>query len=206
MGMLRRPIICCVPLALMLAAQAPTAAWGLLELKFATAPALPSLPTITLNASAQTPTTAMTNFAVEDTRLTKSGWNVTVEGQSGAGRSPVFAQYCPKAKCGAEAEGYIPSGRTLVADSLTLNSIGAKFTGGLGTAPTLQCATGCALDSTTPVKIASDATGPLAGEGTWTTSGFASTSLALAVPTTLRALPSEEIYRANVLWTLSTGP
>jgi hypothetical protein len=56
------------------------------------------------------------------------------------------------------------------------------------------------------MKIASDATGVLAGEGTWTTSGFASTSLALAAPTTLRALPSEEIYRVNVLWTLSTGP
>jgi hypothetical protein len=206
MGMLRRPIICCVPLALILTLQAPATAWGLLELKFATAPALPSLPTVTLNASAQTPTTAMTNFAVEDTRLTKSGWNLTVEGQSGAGRSPVFAQDCPKAKCGAEAEGYIAGGRTLAADSLTLNSTGAKFTGGLGTAPTLQCATGCGIDSPIPVKIASDATGALAGEGTWTTSGFASTSLALTVPTTLRALPSEEIYRVNVLWTLSTGP
>jgi hypothetical protein len=54
--------------------------------------------------------------------------------------------------------------------------------------------------------VASDASGVLTGEGTWTTSDFSSSSLALALPTTLRALPSEEVYRVNVLWTLSTGP
>jgi hypothetical protein len=56
------------------------------------------------------------------------------------------------------------------------------------------------------VKLASDATGLLAGEGVWGASGFSASSLALAAPTTLRALPNEEIYRVNVLWTLSTGP
>jgi hypothetical protein len=44
------------------------------------------------------------------------------------------------------------------------------------------------------------------GEETWTTSGFSPTSLTLAVPTTLFALASEEVYRVNILWTLSTGP
>jgi hypothetical protein len=87
-----------------------------------------------------------------------------------------------------------------------LNSSGAAFTGGLGVAPTLECASGCALDRASPVKIASDATGLLAGEGIWTAGGFSPSSLSLAVPTTLRALPNEEIYRVNVLWTLSTGP
>jgi hypothetical protein len=202
----RRLILPCLLLAIMLGLSTPTLAWGLLELKFVTAPALPSLPAVTLNAAAQTTTTTMTNFSVEDLRLTKAGWNITVEGQSGAGKSPVFAQYCPKAKCGSQAEGYVSGGRTLASGSLTLNSTGAQFTGGLGTAPSLTCPAGCAIDSGAPVKVASDPSGQLLGEGTWTTSGFSTSSLALAVPTTLRTLPNEETYRVNALWTLSTGP
>ena len=42
--------------------------------------------------------------------------------------------------------------------------------------------------------------------GTWLTSGFGASSLALSTPTTIKALPNEEVYRVNVLWTLSTGP
>ena len=83
---------------------------------------------------------------------------------------------------------------------------GRRVHGGLGTAPSLTCPTGCAIDSAAPVKVASEPSGQLLGEGTWTTSGFSTSSLALAVPTTLRALPNEETYRVNVLWTLSTGP
>ncbi len=55
------------------------------------------------------------------------------------------------------------------------------------------------------MKIVSAATGG-AGEGTWTTSGFSASSLTVAIPTTLRALANEEVYRVNVLWTLSSGP
>src|SRR5262245_27364003 len=196
----------CVLAAWAAGLAAPAEAPALLELRFTAAPALPTLPALSLNAKPQTLTTAMTGFAVEDTRLTKAGWNLTAQGQSGSGRSPVFAQYCPKTKCGADNEGYVPGGRALAAGSLSLNSGGASFTGGLGTAPTLQCAATCPLDAAAPVKIASDATGLLAGEGVRPAGGFAATSLALAARTTLRALPSEEIYRVNVLWTLSTGP
>ena len=173
--------------------------------EFGTAPKLPTLTGVTLNAKSQTVDTSMTNFSVTDTRGTKSGWNVTVMGQSGTGKSAVFAQYCPKALCGSDAEGYVASGQKMAAGSLTLNSTGAKFTSLTGTAPTLQCSTACKVDSATAVKIASAATGG-AGEGTWTTTGFTTTSLALAVPTTLRALKNEEVYRVNILWTLTTGP
>jgi hypothetical protein len=173
--------------------------------EFGTAPKLPTLTSVTLNGKAQTVNTTMTSFSVIDTRGTKSGWNVTVVGQSGTGKSAVLAQYCPKAKCGTDAEGYIAAGHKLAASSLSLNSTGAKFAGGTGAAPTLQCATGCSLDSASAVKIASAATGG-AGESTWTASGFSATSLALSAPTTLRALPSEEVYRVNLLWTLATGP
>jgi hypothetical protein len=187
----------------LLALGLPDIAWG--PLTFTTVPALPTLATVTLNAKAQTVNTAMTNFSVSDTTGTKLGWNVTVIGQSGAGKSAVFAQNCPKLKCGAQAEGYVAGGLKLAANSLKLNSTGAKFSGGTGAAPTLQCAASCNVDSAAAVKIASAATGG-AGESTWTTSGFSATSLALSAPTTLRALPAEQVYRVNLLWTLATGP
>ena len=42
--------------------------------------------------------------SVVDATGTGSGWNLTVEGQSGTGKSPVFAQYCPNTKCGSDPE------------------------------------------------------------------------------------------------------
>jgi hypothetical protein len=192
--------------ASLILAPPTSAVLGLLELRFSLPPALPPLPSVALNGAPQTVSTAMTPFAIEDTRLLKFGWNVTAQGLLGTGRSPVFAQYCPAAKCGSDAEGYVPGGQSLPPGSLTLNSAGASFGGGGGTAPTLQCATGCQLDSAAPTKIASGVNGLTAPEGNWTTSGLSSTSLSLAVPPTLRALPSGEVYRVDVLWTLSTGP
>jgi WxL domain surface cell wall-binding len=177
------------------------------SLAFSTTPALPTLSSVTLNGGAQTTNTTMTNFGVSDATGSGSGWNVTVEGQSGTGKSAVFAQYCPKAKCGAENEGYIASGATLPANSLTLNSTGASFSGqngSTGTAPTLQCSSACNVDHASGVKIASAAVS--AGLGTWLTGSFSGTSLALSTPSTLKVLPSEEVYRVNLLWTLGTGP
>jgi hypothetical protein len=173
--------------------------------EFVTAPKLPTLSAATLNGKAQTVNTTMTSFSVIDTRGTKSGWNITVAGQSGVGKSAVFAQYCGKAKCGTDAEGYVAGGQKLAANVLTLNSTGAKFAGGTGTAPTLLCSTACKVDTSPAVKIASAATGG-AGESTWTASGFSASSLALAAPTTLTVLKNEEVYRVNILWTLATGP
>jgi hypothetical protein len=183
----------------------PATASGVGELKFAATPALPALTAVTLTAKSATVNTTMTNISVADTRGTKLGWNITLAGQAGTGKSAVFAQYCPKAKCGANAEGYLASGAKMAANSLKLNSTGAKFAGGTGAAPTLQCSTACNVDSASAVKIVSAATGG-AGEGTWTSSGFSATSLALAVPSTLKALASEEVYRVNILWTLASGP
>ena len=101
----------------------------------------------------------------------------------------------------------VPSGATLAANSLTVNSTGASFAaqnGSTGTAPTLQCSTACNVDSASAVKIASAALN--AGMGTWLTTGFSATSLSLATPSTLKALSNGEVYRVNLLWTLSTGP
>jgi hypothetical protein len=177
-------------------------------LTFSTAPTMPTLSSITLNGSAQTTTTTMTNFGVADATGTGSGWNVTVAGQSGTGKSAVFAQYCPTATCGSDTgPGYVASGATLAANSLTLGSTSASFTGQsgtTGTAPTLQCSTACNVDSATGVKLASAALN--AGMGTWLTGSFSASSLSLATPSTLKALSGGEVYRVNLLWTLSTGP
>jgi hypothetical protein len=183
-----------------LAVLLPTNAPGL---SFSTAPALPALPTVTLNAKAQISTTQMTNFAVNDTL--GSGWNITVAGNTAAGDSPVFAQYCPNAGgCATDAFGYIPAGKTLPPDSLTLNTTGASFTTLLGGTATFTCNTVCDIDTTTPSKIATETTGAITA--TWTSTGFSTTSLALSTATTLKTLPVAEVYRLNVIWTLNTGP
>ena len=174
-------------------------------LKFGTAPALPALPAVTLKAEAQTSTATMSNFTVEEAAKEAGGWNVTVAGRSGVGKSAVFARYCPKATCGGDTEGYVAGGATLAANSLTLNTTGASFTGGSGSAPELKCAVSCKVDSASAVKVASKATGGTGGS-TWKTSGFSAASLTLSTPSTLKALPAEEIYRVNILWTLATGP
>ena len=177
------------------------------SLSFSTTPVMPTLSSITLNGSAQTTNSTMTNFGIADATGSGSGWNTTVAGQAGAGKSVVFKQYCPTATCGADPEGYVAGGATLAANSLTLNSTGASFAaqgGTTGTAPTLQCSTACNVDSASAVKIASAAVS--AGMGTWLTTGFSATSLALSTPSTLKALSNGEVYRVNLLWTLGTGP
>jgi hypothetical protein len=177
------------------------------SLSFSTTPVMPTLTSITLNGSAQTTNTTMTNFGIADATGSGSGWNTTVAGQAGVGKSAVFKQYCPTATCGADPEGYVTGGATLAANSLTLNSTGASFaaqSGTTGTAPTLQCSSACNVDSASAVKIASAAVS--AGMGTWLTTGFSATSLALSTPSTLKALSNGEVYRVNLLWTLGTGP
>jgi WxL domain surface cell wall-binding len=176
-------------------------------LSFSTVPALPVLTTITLDGQAQTTHTTMTGFGVADATGSGAGWNATVQGQTGTGHSAVFAQYCPLSKCGATSEGYVSGGSTLAADSLALSSTGASFAGQggtTGTAPALVCSAGCAVDSATPVKIASATAGT--GMGTWLAGEFGVNSLSLSTPSSLTLLPTSEIYRVNLLWTLSTGP
>jgi hypothetical protein len=177
------------------------------SLSFSTAPAMPTLPGVTIKGEAQTANATMTNFGVADATGSGSGWNVTVAGQSGSEKSAVFARYCPNTNCGTDIKGYPGGGATLPANSLTLNSTGASFgaeKGSTGTGPTLQCSSACNVDSAAAVKIASAALA--AGMGTWKTAGWSATSLALATPSTLKALPAEEVYRVNLLWTLTTGP
>jgi hypothetical protein len=180
-------------------------------LSFVTAPNLAgvSLGNTTLNGQAQTVNATMPNYTVNDATGGALGWNVTVVGNTGAGLSPVFAQYCPNATCSTDVgPGYIGSGATLPANSLTLNSTSASFTP-VGTttnvnAPTNSCNSVCNVDTAAAVKVASAAL--LGGMGQWATTGFTGTSLALTIPTTAKTLKTNEVYRVDELWTLNTGP
>jgi hypothetical protein len=126
-----------------------------------------------------------------------------VQGNANAGKSAVFKEYCPGGACGSV--GYVSGGRTLPANSLTLSSTGASWTGGTGSAPTFNCASSCSIDAASAQKIASAASGT-AGTGLWSTTGFSASSLSLATPTTLRVLPNNEQYNLDLVWTLNSGP
>jgi hypothetical protein len=172
------------------------------------APALPSLGTIALNGRSQTKNATMSGFGVIDSPgSSDQGWNVTVVGDSSAGKSKVFKEYCPTASCGGghSGPGYIGGGFTLAANSLTLNTSTGSWSGGSGAAPSFSCNSGsCAIDAATPTKIASAPVG--GGTALWTAAGFGSSSLRLATATTMRALTSGEQYHLDVVWTLNSGP
>jgi hypothetical protein len=180
------------------------------SLAFTTAPDVPNLPGLTLNGQAQTLNAQMNNFGVDDATGAGAGWNVTVNGDPAGGKSAVFKQYCTQAGgCGADPLGYVTGGFTLAANTVTLTSTGAGFSaqnGTTGTAPTHQCGSGCFVDapSGSPVKIVSAASG--AGMGTYLTTGYSATSVAASAPSTINALPANEVYRVDLLWTLGSGP
>ena len=177
-------------------------------LSFSTSPDVPNLPALTLNGQAQTLNAQMNNYAIADATGSGAGWNVTVNGDASGGKSAVFKQYCPNATCGSDSgPGYVTSGATLGANSLTLNSTSATFSalnGTTGTAPTHSCNAGCFVDAAAPVKTVSAAIG--AGMGTYQTSGYTATSLALTAPTTIKALQTNEYYKLDLVWTLNSGP
>jgi hypothetical protein len=179
-------------------------------LSLGTSPDVPNFSALTLNGQAQTLTGQMNNFSAIDATGSATGWNVTVSGDNGSGKSQVFKEYCPNATCGSNSgPGYISGGATLAANSLTLDSTGASFSalsGTTGTGPTHQCNSGCFVDTpaASPVKIVSAAA--LAGMGTFQTTGYGASSLSLSTPTTVRALQSNEVYRVDLVWTLNSGP
>ncbi len=177
-------------------------------LSFGTAPDVPNLSALTLNGQAQTVNAQMNNYSVVDATGSGAGWNVTVNGDASANHSAVFKQYCPNATCGTDSgPGYVTGGATLAANSLTLSSTGAGFSaqnGTTGTAPTHQCSSPCNVDSASAVRTVSAASG--AGMGTYLTTGYGASSLALSAPTTIKALQTNEVYRLDLVWSLNSGP
>jgi hypothetical protein len=171
---------------------------------FTTAPALPTLTGVTLNGQSQSTPTIWPNAMKITSSGTNTGWNVTVNSTAAGGRSSVFKQYCPNTTCGTDSgPGYVTGGFTLPADSLTMNTSGAGWTTS-GTKPAYQCSVSpfCKIDQTTATKVVSASTS--VALGTWTGSG--STILTLATPASLRKLQTSEVYRVDVVWTLSSGP
>ena len=171
---------------------------------FTTAPALPNLTGVTLNGQSQSTFTIWSNAMKVTSSGTNTGWNVTVNSTAAGGKSAVFKQYCPNTTCGTDSgPGYIAGGFTLPADSLTMNTSGASWTSA-APRPTYQCSVSpfCKIDQTTATKVVSASTS--VALGTWTGSG--STILTLATPASLRKLQTNEVYRVDVVWTLSSGP
>jgi hypothetical protein len=54
------------------------------------------------------------------------------------------------------------------------------------------------------VKVISAATS--AGMGTFQTSGYTASSLSLATPSNTSVLPTNEVYKVNLVWSLNSGP
>ena len=171
---------------------------------FTTAPTLPTLSGVTLNGQTQSTITLWTNAMKITSSGTNNGWNVTVNSNAAGGKSAVFKQYCPNATCGTDTgPGYVTGGFTLPADSLTLNTSAASWTSA-APRPTYQCNVSpfCNIDNATATKVVSASTS--VALGTWTGSG--SSILTLATPASLRKLQTNEVYRVDVVWTLSSGP
>jgi hypothetical protein len=169
-----------------------------------TPPALPTLTGVTLNGQSKSTVTIWSNAMKITSSGTNNGWNLTVNGNSAGGKSAVFKQYCPNATCGTDSgPGYITGGFTLPADSLTMNTSGASWTSA-APRPAYQCSVSpfCKIDQTTATKVVSASTS--VALGAWTGSG--STVLTLATPASLRKLQTNEVYRLDVVWTLSSGP
>jgi hypothetical protein len=168
-----------------------------------TAPTLPTLSNVTLNGQAQTTTTPWPTAFAMTSSGTNNGWNLTVNGNSAAGKSAVFKEYCPNATCGTHSgPGYVAGGFTLPAGSLTWNTTGAGWTSA-GIRPAYQCnSTPCPIDNATTSKVVSASR--FVSLATWTSSG--SSTLSLSTPASLRKLQTGEVYRVDVVWTLSSGP
>ena len=168
-----------------------------------TAPTLPTLSNVTLNGRAQTTTTPWSTAFAMTSSGTNNGWNLSVNGNSAAGKSAVFKEYCPNTTCGTHSgPGYVAGGFTLPAGSLTWNTTGAGWTS-TGIRPAYQCnSTACPIDNATATKVVSASR--FASLATWTSSG--SSTLSLSTPASLRKLQTGEVYRVDVVWTLSSGP
>jgi hypothetical protein len=165
-------------------------------LSLTAAPDYPNLPALTLNGQAQTLNAQMGNFTVADATGSGAGWNVTVQGDTAVGKSPVFKRW----------NGTSYGSEALLANSLTLNSTSAGFSaqgGTTGTAPTHSCNSGCFVDSASPTKLVSAAAN--AGMGTYATSGYTASSLSLNAPTTVKAIGSD-VYRVDLVTTVNSGP
>jgi hypothetical protein len=172
-------------------------------LAFGTSPDAPNLPALTLNGQAQTLNAQMANYSVADATGSGAGWNVTVVGDNGSGKSAVFKAY------NTGTSTYNGAGPSLVQNSLTLNSTSAGFSaqgGTTGTAPTHSCNAGCFVDAApgSPQKVVSAATN--AGMGTFLTTNYTATSLGLSAPSTVKAPGAGEVYRVNLNWSLNSGP
>ncbi len=155
-------------------------------LAFTAAPAVAtSFTAVALNGTAQTTTAGIGAFTVNDFTGTGAGWRVTAQGTQ-------FKQYDSAANSGTG--GYVTSGRTLAASSLTLS---APTVTANGTTSGLPAVAGGTLDSTNAVAIATAIAGN--GMGKY---DFTPTTMTLSVPASAYAAT----YRSDVTVSVVSGP
>jgi hypothetical protein len=173
-------------------------------------PDQPGISSPGLDGGPETLSARMPGFEVSDASGAGLGWGITVSGDNRPGKSPVLKQYCPIADCrSGPGPGYVAGGVTLPANSLTVDSSGARFApqrGTIGPPPTYQCEEGCFVDAPpdSPSNLVVAASG--AGMGTFRASGFSDSSVRLVAPGFARPLPPKETYRVDLSWTLNRGP
>ena len=151
------------------------------DLSITADPTVPDFTGITLDGTAQTDTTTLAAFEVNDARGTGVGWHVNVQASQ-------FAEH--------NGTSYVASGKTLATGSLTMSAPTLAADGTSSTVPTVTSGP-YTIDVASPVEIASAAAD--AGMGKY---DFSSTTFTLSVPASAFA----KTYRSNVTVDVVTGP
>lgn len=189
-------------------------------LEFHQDPDAPDFGDVTLDGTLQTRSVAMSDHIVKDATGSGSGWNVTVEGDTGPGQSPVLAEYCTDGAAangcddidghGTAGPGYVSGGEAFAAESMALDSSGAAtdpVSGTTGPAPAFDCSGGCPVDAPEATRI--EHASADAGMGRWQ-ADFESDSLVLTIPTTTKVVDAEgagnKVYKVDLLFSLNSGP
>ena len=143
---------------------------------------------VTLDGTAKTTTATFDGFEVNDARGSGAGWNVTVQATQ-------FAEWDPTLNAGAG--GFVASGKTLAANSLSMAAPTVAADGTTSAAPTLSTGP-YTVDAASAVKIASAATNAGMGKYDFTQAG---TPLTLSIPSTAYA----KTYRSTLTVSTVTG-
>lgn len=144
---------------------------------------------VTLDGAAKTTTATFDGFEVNDARGTGAGWNVTVQATQ-------FAEW--DSTLNANAGGYVPSGKTLALNSLSLAAPTVAADGTTSAAPSVLTGP-FSIDGGSAVKVASAAAGGGMGKYDFTQ---ATNPLTLSVPASVYA----KTYRSTLTVSTVSGP
>lgn len=153
------------------------------------APTVGDFAGVTLDGTAKTTTASFDNFEVNDARGTGAGWNVTVQATQ-------FAEWDSTLNAGAG--GYVPGGKTLAQNSLSMAAPTVAADSTTSAVPSITVGP-YNVDAASAVKIASAAADTGMGKYDFTQAG---TPLTLSIPTSAYA----KTYRSTLTVSTVTGP